>query len=117
MGVGLAHRSHNMSKSSEITLGGVFCGRQIAKGLFAEEVASNRYLIRAAAGPNHATRVGEVCGSPRQGAAGGYQALTMKGDSVAVKDSLRAAAVTLATKAGFTIAVAPVPFITARGVA
>lgn len=79
-----------MSKSSKNTLGGVFCGRQIAPGLYAETVETNRFLIRAAVGTSHATRLGEVFG-----AAASFQALTIEGQHVAREASLRAAAMAL----------------------
>lgn len=50
-----------MSKSKEIVLGAVYCGgSQIAPGLFVGEVRTGRFLIRVAAGVNHAKRVGEL---------------------------------------------------------
>lgn len=79
-----------MSKSSNNTLGGVFCGRQIAPGLYAETVETNRYLIRSAVGTSHATRLGEVFG-----AATGFQAMTMAGQCVAREATLLAAAMAL----------------------
>ena len=104
-----------MSKSKEIVLGTVYCGSQIAPGLFAEEVGSGRFLIRVAEGTDHATRVGEVFGgAPRAGRAH-YQALTMKGDQVASKSSLKAAALELSAAAKAASATKAVPFITARG--
>lgn len=104
-----------MSKSKEIVLGAVYCGSQIAPGLFAEEVGSGRFLIRVAAGVNQATRVGEAFGgAPRAGRAH-YQALTMKGDQVASKGSLKAAALELASAAQGSTPNRAVPFITARG--
>ena len=104
-----------MSKSKEIVLGAVYCGSQLAPGLFAEEVGTGRFLIRVAEGADHATRVGEVFGgSPRAGRAH-YQALTMKGAQVASKSSLKAAALELAAAAKAARPDRAVPFITARG--
>lgn len=108
-----------MSKKNEVTLGGVFCGREIAPGLFSEEFASCRFQIRLLVDADYARRIGEVVGSPRNGAAGGYQALTPRGDTVAVKDSLVAAAKVLAdqARAASNVAAQPkqaVPFISAR---
>jgi hypothetical protein len=79
-----------MSKSKELTLGGVYCGRRIAPGVYAEKIESGRYLIRRAIGSSHAERRGEVVGS-----SGTYQALTMTGECVAREQSLRAAALAL----------------------
>lgn len=104
-----------MSKSKEIVQGAVYCGSQIAPGLFAEKVGSGRFLIRVAEGTDHAKRVGEVFGeAPRAGKAH-YQALTMKGDMVASKSSLKAAALELAAAAKAARPSMVVPFITARG--
>lgn len=104
-----------MSRSKEIVLGAVYCGSQIAPGLFAEDVGSERFLIRVAEGTDHATRVGEVFGAtPRAGRAH-YQALTMKGDQVASKSSLKAAALELSAAAKAARPSRAVPFMTARG--
>lgn len=98
------------TKKKEIVLGAVHCGREIAPGLFAEKVESGRFLIRIAAGPEHATRVGEVCGgTPR------FQALTLQGATVAIKSSLKAAALALAEHANVMTTSTAVAFITARG--
>lgn len=106
-----------MSKSKEIVLGAVYCGSQIAPGLFAEKVGSGRYLIRVAEGADHATRVGEVfSGAPRAGSAR-YQAQTMNGTQVASKSSLKAAALMLAAASKTVPTCKSVPFITARGLA
>lgn len=104
-----------MSKSKEIVLGAVYCGFQVAPGLFAEEVGAGRFLIRIAEGTDHAKRVGEVFGgTPRAGKAN-YQAMTMKGAQVASKSSLKAAAMELAAHAVPKCLRKPVPFITAQG--
>jgi cytoskeleton-binding toxin CbtA-like protein len=60
----------NLNK--DVSVGGVYCGTRVAPGLFAEEVASNRYVIRHLAAPNYTKRVGEVMGSKRI-----YQAMRM----------------------------------------
>jgi hypothetical protein len=104
-----------MSKSKEIVLGAVYCGSQIAPGLFAEEVGSGRFLIRVAEGTDHAKRVGEVFGGAPHAGRANYQAMTMKGDQVASKSSLKAAALELAAAAQAARSNKAVPFITARG--
>ena len=66
--------------------GGVFCGKEIAPKLYAEEVANRRYVIRTA-DTHIARRLGEVMGGD-----GRFQACTMKGDHVGVEKSLLTAA-------------------------
>ena len=39
-------------------IGGVFCGREIAPGIWAEEMTSRRHVIRHKTEPNFAKRVG-----------------------------------------------------------
>jgi hypothetical protein len=75
----------NLNK--DVSVGGVYCGTRVAPGLFAEEVASNRYVIRHLAAPNYTKRVGEVMGSQQI-----YQAMRMNGDYVAICMSLADAA-------------------------
>ena len=104
-----------MSKSKEIVLGAVYCGSQIAPGLFAEEVGTGRFRIRVADGTDQATRVGEVFGGSTCTGKGQYQALTMKGAQVASKSSLKAAALELAAAAKAAHPNRAVPFITVRG--
>lgn len=77
-----------MSKLNKaVSIGGVFCGNRLAPKLFAEEIASHRYVIRHLASPDYTKRVGEVMG--KQGC---YQAMRMNGDHVAICSSLADAA-------------------------
>lgn len=88
----------NDQKSSFVTtkdndgywVGGIFCGRQIAPNLFAEEVASRRFVIRETEMQPFGRRVGEVFGGD-----GVYQACTMKGNHVGKRPSLLQAALLL----------------------
>ncbi|MBK6616678.1 hypothetical protein [Ottowia sp.] len=77
-----------------LEIGGLFVGKRIAEGLFAEPVQSDRWLIRSdSGGETHPRRVGEVMGS-----GGKYLACTMKGDILATKASLVEAGRFLATR-------------------
>ena len=69
---------------------GVFVGKRIAPGLFAEMVASHRYMIRCCTGSTSAKRVGEVFG------AGPFQACRVRGEHVGNARSLVEAARLLA---------------------
>lgn len=113
---GPAHMNFIMStKKKEVVLGAVHCGREIAPGLFAETVETGRFLIRIKAGADHAKRVGEVCGGAAAAGKSRFQAITMKGATVAIKSSLKAAALALAAKSNVITSTTAVPFITARG--
>lgn len=68
-------------------IGGVFCGKEIAPKLYAEEVASRRYVIRETELPQFGRRVGEVMGGD-----GRFQACRMNGEHVGVKTTLLEAA-------------------------
>lgn len=71
-------------------IGGIFCGTQIAPNLYAESVASRRFVIRETEMQPFGRRVGEVFGGD-----GVYQACTMKGDHVGKRPSLLQAALLL----------------------
>lgn len=75
----------NLNK--DVSIGGVYCGNRVAPGLFAEEVASHRYVIRHLASPDCTRRVGEVMGQQSI-----FQAMRMNGDHVAICMSLADAA-------------------------
>lgn len=75
----------NLNK--DVSIGGVYIGNRIAPRLFAEEVASHRYVIRHLVSPEYTKRVGEVVGQQRI-----YQAMRMNGDHVAICMSLSDAA-------------------------
>lgn len=68
-------------------VGGVFCGKQIATNLYAEEVASRRYVIRETEMQSFGRRLGEVMGGD-----GRFQACRMNGEHVGVKRALLEAA-------------------------
>ncbi len=70
-------------------VGGIYCGKQVAPNLYAEEVASCRYVIRQTEQQPVpvARRVGEVFGRP-----GRFQACRMNGDHVGIKPTLLEAA-------------------------
>ena len=73
-------------------IGGVFAGRRVCAGLFAEAVASHRFMIRSTrADPSFAQRLGEVFGGQ-----GRFQAVTVRGDHVGMAKSLVEAAEILA---------------------
>ena len=71
----------------DVDIGGIFCGTEISTDLFAEEVASSRWVIRYRQSADFAKRIGEVMGGH-----GRYQAMLMRGDHVGVKPTLLAAA-------------------------
>lgn len=71
----------------DVVIGGIFCGTEISTNLFAEEVASSRWVIRYRESADFAKRIGEVMGG-----LGRYQAMLMRGDHVGVKPTLLAAA-------------------------
>lgn len=70
-----------------VWVGGIFCGKQIAPNLYAEEVASRRYVIRETELQSFGRRVGEVMGGE-----GRFQACRMNGEHVGMKPSLLEAA-------------------------
>lgn len=78
-----------------ITIGGVFCGKDIGNGLLAEEITERRFVIRQRIETNYARRAGEVCGGDQFGGGKNYQATKPNGDHVAIRKSLRSAAKTL----------------------
>ena len=82
---------HTLNVPSEmrkdVVIGGIFCGSEISTNLFAEEVASSRWVIRYRESSDFAKRIGEVMGGQ-----GRYQAMLMRGDHVGVKPTLLAAA-------------------------
>lgn len=72
----------------DVSIGGVFCGNRIAVGLFAEEVASRRYVIRQlSTSVDFAKRIGEVMGGE-----GRFQAMRMNGEHVSINSTLKKAA-------------------------
>lgn len=78
--------------SREITIGGVYCGRDIGWNLLAEEVTSFRFVIRQRIDSTFAKRVGEVCGGDQHGGGKVFQATAPNGDHVAMVRSFKAAA-------------------------
>jgi hypothetical protein len=77
-----------------LEVGGLFVGRQLEDGLYAERVMSGRWLIRSSQGLlTHPTRMGEVTGGDRR-----FVACLMNGDQVEVKPSLLLAAKSLAQR-------------------
>lgn len=66
---------------------GIFVGRQIDAGLYAEPMGDGRWLVRHAQGEAFPRRVGEVFGGR-----GRFQAFLMNGDRVAATGSLLEAA-------------------------
>lgn len=77
-----------MAKPDEdVSIGGIFCGKRVKPGLYAEEVASRRYVIRRLTSTDLLHRVGEVMGSQ-----GRFQSMAMNGDHVKMCSSLVAAA-------------------------
>lgn len=80
-----------MAKQDEdVSIGGIFCGKRVKPGLYAEEVASRRYVIRRLASADFPQRVGEVMGGQ-----GRFQSMAMNGDHVKMCSSLIAAAKSL----------------------
>lgn len=77
----------NEHQKQDFWVGGIFCGKQIAPNLYAEEVASRRYVIRETELQPFGRRVGEVFGGD-----GRFQACRMNGDHVGIKHTLLAAA-------------------------
>jgi hypothetical protein len=76
----------------DITLGGVYCGKDIGDDLLAEELTERRYVIRQRIEPNYARRIGEVCGGAQHGGGKSFQATRNNGAHVATKASFKAAA-------------------------
>lgn len=77
-----------------LEVGGVFVGRQIEEGLFAERVMDGRWMIRSSQGKlTYPTRVGEVMGGN-----GRFLACLVKGDEVGSGSTLLAAAKLLADR-------------------
>lgn len=70
-----------------IEIGGVVVGKKLGEGVFAEEVASCRYVIRSSIGSDYPRRMGEVMGSNQR-----FQAMLMDGTHVGVERSVKAAA-------------------------
>lgn len=98
--------------STEHTIAGVYVGKKIAPGLFAEEVASRRFVIRQQSDAGHANRVGEVCGGTRTDGTSLFQAMTMKGDLKGSASTMLGAARVLAYGGGASMP--PVPAMAAR---
>jgi hypothetical protein len=78
-----------------ITVGGVYCGKEIGEGLLAEMLTERRYVIRQRIDHSFARRLGEVCGGDQFGGGKSFQATRPNGDHVAMRKSLKAAARTL----------------------
>lgn len=70
-----------------IEIGGILVGKQLEEGVFAEEVASCRYVIRSSIGSDYPRRMGEVMGSNER-----FQAMLMDGTHVGMERSMTAAA-------------------------
>ncbi len=83
------------SHADGITIGGVYCGKEIGNDLIAELLTERRYVIRQRIDSSYARRVGEVCGGDQYGGGKSFQATKPNGDHVAVRKSLKAAAKTL----------------------
>lgn len=49
--------------SEQFTIGGVFCGKEIGNGLYAEELIQDRFVIRKRLQGDGVKRLGEVSGS------------------------------------------------------
>lgn len=92
---------------TEITMNGVFVGDEIAEGVFAEEVASRRFVIRQQSDSGHPYRVGEVCGGKRSDGTSHYQAMTMKGDHIGSSSSKMGAVRMLTCGSGLHLPKAP----------
>lgn len=80
-------------------IGGVFCGREIATDIFAEELTSRRFVIRKRIEPNYAKRLGEVCGGRQIRGGCEFQSTRMNGEHVAMRPTLLAAVMTLVAPA------------------
>lgn len=78
-----------------ITIGGVYCGKEIGDDLLAETLTERRYVIRQRIDPTYARRLGEVCGGQQYGGGKSFQATTPNGDHVAIRRSLKSAAKSL----------------------
>ena len=77
--------------SSGFEFGGVFLGRKIDNGLFAEKVMEGRWMIRCTQAPLlNPTRLGEVMGGGRK-----FLACLVTGENVGVRSSLLGAAALL----------------------
>lgn len=76
----------------DITIGGVYCGRDIGNNLLAEEIMERRFVIRQRIDSTYARRVGEVCGGEQHGGGQAFQATRPNGDHVAMCKSFKAAA-------------------------
>lgn len=80
--------------SGGLEIGGVFVGREIEDGLYAERVMTGRWMIRSAQGGlTHPSRVGEVMGGD-----GRFACCLMNGDLVDTKPTLLQAAKLLAAR-------------------
>lgn len=78
---------HALNGHTDVVIGGVFCGSELSPNLFAEEVASSRWVIRFCKSADFPQRVGEVMGGR-----GRYLAMLMRGEFIGVKPTLLAAA-------------------------
>lgn len=74
----------------EVTVSGVFCGKEIGNGLYAEELIQDRFVIRKQHRDGSVQRLGEVCGSQKV-----FVASRMNGDQVAKCSVFRDAALAL----------------------
>jgi len=72
--------------ASGLEIGGVFVGQEVQPGVFMEQVASCRYLLRSSIGATHPLRMGEVMGS-----SGKFISMLMNGAQVGVSGDLKAA--------------------------
>lgn len=73
-----------------MTVAGVFVGKQIGNGLYAEELIQDRFVIRKQHRDGGLQRLGEVVGSSKA-----FVASRMNGDQVAKCSSFREAAFAL----------------------
>ncbi len=75
---------HKREPDGHWRVSGVYVGRKLSAHLFAEPVASRRFVIRSTqSDPTFAKRMGEVFGGD-----GDFQACTMRGDHVALARTL-----------------------------
>ncbi len=94
--VPVTHQARNVGPQEEkAVIGGIYCGREIAPGIWAEQLTERRFVIRQQTEPNFAKRLGEVCGGEQYRGGAEFQATRMNGDHVAMRKSLLAAAKTL----------------------
>lgn len=91
----LTESKQDAGSKNDVTIGGIYCGREIGDDLLAEELTERRFVIRQRIEPNFARRLGEVCGGEQYGGGRTFQATRMNGDHVTIRKTLIAAARTL----------------------